>query len=681
MADAARLTIVADMQDRAKNALKGLRSEVDANTRSLERAKRASADDAEVESILFRAKQRKLEALGEENRKRVQQARQERAANDDGAGAFDKLKGSVEGVSRAGEFVNKVLGGAGFLGIAAGVLGLVGELITRNSTYGRVLKEVQEQQGRWNELLEDFGKRERDVQLASMSNMERILALLREQTDAEQDKHAEASKMLDANQALLNLNKQQQAVLEHWKGNAQQRLLVDQQMAVLRQEERRLVNDIEKGTAAIKGHAAAVKAELVAQTPEYQAHKKALEDMLALVAKYSPPSKTLIEGIDEVMRRHNDGVQKAEAERERQKKAGEAAAKAAAERLRGLDDEIGKLRFANRIEDEGERARYARRLQRQKVEEDFARRRIGLAERDRQLEKLALEAQMQGNRERAEGLRLEQARRDAELDVMDRTATLRGELSIVRARTEEERQQLELRARLAQIERDRSRGRVGDDEADLQRQMVIESERRRGEEKTIEDRAKWIDMLGASAARADKPLSMLDERLASLGTTIRDTASIWSSYTRGQTALGDAISGTIGVIGQQVAQAISDRRAQALVEGGFETAASIASFASGNVPAGIGHAAAAASFFALAGKGGAKSAGSSGASAPAQASNVVQGNFGGGGRSTSRGEWQPTQVVHHYGQGIVYGLGQDVARVQESTRDQLRYTGHRGRGL
>lgn len=680
MADAARLTIVADMQDRAKNALKGLRSEVDANTRSLERAKKASADDADVESILFRAKQRKLDALGEENRKRVQSARQERVATAEGAGAFDKLKGSVEGVSRAGEFVNKVLGGAGFLGIAAGVIGLIGELISRNSTYGRVLKEVQEQQGRWNELLEDFGKRERDVQLASMSNMERILALLREQTEAEQDKHAEASKMLDANQALLNLNKQQQAALQHWTGNAQQRLLVQQQIDVLQQEENRLVNDIAKGTAAIRGHAAAVKAELAAQTPEYQAHKKALEDMLAVVAKYSNPSKTMLEGIDEVMRRHNEGVQKAEAERERQKKAGEAAAKAAAERLRGLDDEIGKLRFAGRVEEDGERERFARRLLRQKVEEDFARRRIGATERDRQLEKLALEAQAQANQERKEAVALEQERRTAELDLGDRLAGLRAELAISQARTEAERQQLELRGRLAQIERDRSRGRVGDDEADLQRQMVIESERRRGEEKTIEDRAKWIDTLGASAARADKPLAMLDERLASLGTTIRDTASIWSSYARGQTALGDAISGTIGVIGQQVAQAISDRRAQALVEGGFETAASIASFASGNVPAGIGHAAAAASFFALAGKGGGKSAGSSGASAPAQ-SNVVQGNFGGGGRSTSRGEWQPTQVVHHYGQGIVYGLGQDVARTQESTRDQLRYTGHRGRGL
>ena len=48
---------------------------------------------------------------------------------------------------------------------------------------------------------------------------------------------------------------------------------------------------------------------------------------------------------------------------------------------------------------------------------------------------------------------------------------------------------------------------------------------------------------------------------------------------------------------------IKDLRDRAMVEGGLQAALSIAAFATGNVPGGIGHAAAAAAFFAVAGKG------------------------------------------------------------------------------
>ena len=113
---------------------------------------------------------------------------------------------------------------------------------------------------------------------------------------------------------------------------------------------------------------------------------------------------------------------------------------------------------------------------------------------------------------------------------------------------------------------------------------------------------------------------------------------------------------------------VKNTKNKAIVQGSFEAASSIAAFATGNIPAGVGHAAAASMFFALAGKGG------SGKTGGGQAAKTGALSAGGGGPSglTAMGGGGAITVNV---QGFALGSAREMGAKMAQTIDQARETG------
>ena len=120
--------------------------------------------------------------------------------------------------------------------------------------------------------------------------------------------------------------------------------------------------------------------------------------------------------------------------------------------------------------------------------------------------------------------------------------------------------------------------------------------------------------------------------------------------------------------GVAAAAFVKNTKNKAIVQGSFEAASSIAAFATGNIPAGVGHAAAASMFFALAGKGG------SGKTGGGQAAKTGALSAGGGGPSglTAMGGGGAITVNV---QGFALGSAREMGAKMAQTIDQARETG------
>lgn len=120
--------------------------------------------------------------------------------------------------------------------------------------------------------------------------------------------------------------------------------------------------------------------------------------------------------------------------------------------------------------------------------------------------------------------------------------------------------------------------------------------------------------------------------------------------------------------GIAAASFVKNTKNKALVQGGFEAASSLAAFATGNIPGGIGHAAAASMFFALAGKsGGGKKGGQ-------QATTTGALTAGGGGSSGLSATGGSGAIVVNV-QGFALGSAREMGAKMAQTIDQARETG------
>ena len=658
------LRVVAEAQDRASGVLKGFRGEVDRNTESLRKMQKEARTNAEVEGLFIRGREQKLSALADERRKVVTAAR---AAASEEVDGFGKVKGAVEGASRAKEFLNKTMGLAGFIGIAAGVVTSIAALINEYTGYNSAIKDASAQQDAFNRSLAETAKGNRAFTLSRISSDWQSVAKAQDEVLAKTEEYLKNQAMraeaeggvAQAEAKILQYKERIRDVEEDTLGPTletlglrrevdeleQKRNYWANQIAISLREEPGLLDQIkaaqERSNVPLIG-AQMAAANLSKSLASAEKFAGGVGDALAKAFDKAAWNPFAGPTSDEERKRLEAEKKKADSEREAAGKRGSSMAAARRDREQDLADQLAKARIGFEAGSDYERKLGGLALDRAVIERDYRAKKLSDTERQLKLQMLDLELMTAIAEENERAASAEKQTREEQ----DQTA---------QKRIAERRKQSEEKAK----------------------------ESKEARTKDLDARARAIENLGETAARADAPLAALSDRLAGLGSTIQQTAGIWASYTRGQTALGDAIAGTIGTIGSQVAQAISDRRAQALVEGGFETAASIASFASGNIPAGIGHASAAASFFALAAQGGGRGAaaggsgGARGASGPA--SNVIQGNFGQSSRS-SRPEDTRTVIVHHYGQGIIYGQGSDVARAGRNADRSLAGTGMQNTG-
>lgn len=686
VAGSIKLDLIADSQDRATATLRAVQGELKKTEDRIRSASAAGKEDGDISDILARGSEKSRSALRSEvdareaaaatRRKAVQAAREAAGATAEEVGALGKLKSGVEGTSRGMEFLNKVVGIAGFAGAAVAAVGGIIELVGGLNSYQDVLEPIKATQERFNELLADFEKRGRDLDLNLLGDDERKIAEAGDDLEKLKTLYLEFHQEASARDSVaLNLSTriakaQEDMARDRERGmlTASSEQIISANILEIQRELNPLVADLARTRAAEeKALRLIADAQERANWPLQTAKNMArdLSSSLESASKFADgvgsalakslgniswnPLKAL--GLDqsseeagkEIEKKEKERLAKLEAARNRGAAAGESAKKKAereakelADKETGIRREVELLEFEAQYEDEHQRKMAGLALESYRLEADLSAKRIARSTYELMRRKLDLQAQLELS---AEVVRVGEAEAKAE---------------------EKKKDSIEKAAKAAKDAKSKS----DKDAADA-----------------LERRAKGIEKIGDYARDADAPLQALSGRLGGLAQSVDETAGIWANYERGQESLGDAVSGTLGSIGSAVAGAISDKKAQAAVEGGFESAASIASFASGNIPAGIGHAAAAAAFFGVAAGGGASASSGAGGGGAGRStgSNVIQGNFGQRQVSSQQADTR-VSVVHHYGEGIVYGLGADVAKTASGTADSLRWTGmHRRR--
>jgi hypothetical protein len=237
------------------------------------------------------------------------------------------------------------------------------------------------------------------------------------------------------------------------------------------------------------------------------------------------------------------------------------------------------------------------------------------------------------------------------------------EVRLIRAQTEEI-EQIRDAARLKKEENDRKA-------ADKAKQL-LEEER--------EEFQKHMAELGEATERVMGPLDQLvnhekgaSDGMKAFGASAAGTSAavnVFANETDASKSATDrfvqGLSPAISASGTAASAFVKDTKRKALIQGSFETASSIAAFATGNLIGGAGHAAAAAAFFALAGK-----SGGGGGAAPA-------GNAGtlaaGGAKSNLSAAGKGGAVVVNV-QGFALGSAKEMGARMAQTIDQARETG------
>lgn len=644
VAGAIKYELIADAEDRASTTLRQVRSELKKNEEQIHRVSAAGREDADISDILARGSERTRrgivaevaarEAAAQKRRDMVTAAREARTATEQEASALGRLKGGVEGASRGMEFFNKALGVAGFAGAAVAAVGGLVELVGGLGSYRDVLELVEASQARFNALLAELQGRGREFEIGQLNPLAADVERARDELAGLKDDYLEQYQLRQERESVLvNLSERARQIRddmarEDARGaqSVADRLQREAQLDQIEREAFKLRQDI----------AASLNAEALTINRIKDAQERSnvpLQSAKALVSEIEGSMRGVVGfagGLGDALKKAFDkvgwnplkGFGKTEDD-----KGGGGASRAAMQREReqGLERELALARAAT----ETDRLR----LEREHLMADVAAKKISA--------------------------------REAELRISIQQASVERELAeSMRKIAEDNEQRAQREADEAERRRERQESDSGKDEA-----------------KRLEERARAIESIGDAARAADRPLSLLSGRLGGLSAAVEESASLWANYERGQQTLGDAISGTLGIVGHAVGQAISDKQAQAGVEGAFEAAASIASFASGNIPAGLGHAAAASAFFAVAagaGGGGGASGGSAGAgSAP---STVTQGSFGQQRPVSARPEDARTVIIVQSREGFVYGMGSQIAQAASSTARSLRRTNMDRRG-
>ena len=203
-----------------------------------------------------------------------------------------------------------------------------------------------------------------------------------------------------------------------------------------------------------------------------------------------------------------------------------------------------------------------------------------------------------------------------------REAELR--IAIIQERTEDRIQKA-----AAETEKTRAKAIVETDNLikSLSDKASAREDKRREEmpQEELNARVAKFQQWGDAARYAAAGLDAVSGGLGGLANAFGSISDIWGKFDAANDKVGSGVAATLGVLGQGIASAIKSKRVQAGVEGAFEEAAAIASFAAGDIPQGIGHQAAAAAFFAVA-------AGAGGGGRRSSAGGASAGSSGGGAR-------------------------------------------------
>lgn len=166
---------------------------------------------------------------------------------------------------------------------------------------------------------------------------------------------------------------------------------------------------------------------------------------------------------------------------------------------------------------------------------------------------------------------------------------------------------------------------------EVQRSIQIDADKARAQQEAYQANVQGIrDMAsGIQSAISDTQLTFntwQDHMQVATKGAAGAIENVYTAFTEGSKSYGKAIPGAIAASGQFASAFIADEKARAVIRGLFESAASVAAFASGNVKGGLMHALSASMFFIAAGKTGKKPAVSSGttsAAAPTQLSQAA----------------------------------------------------------
>jgi hypothetical protein len=198
--------------------------------------------------------------------------------------------------------------------------------------------------------------------------------------------------------------------------------------------------------------------------------------------------------------------------------------------------------------------------------------------------------------------------------------------------------------------------------------------------KLLQDQAK-------EAARLGGAFDVLGGSVGTVAKNVRSGFAAWKEYDKAantgnveamQKALsgvGSALDGTISASGAAAAAFVDDEKSKAAILAITETAASIAAFATGNVPGGIAHAASAAIYAGVAGgaipSGGAGGATAAGGEAATTGGGTVAGTAG----QAGAGGGGVTQVFN-FNKGFIFGSQQEVAKGISGTLRSIGGTGY-----
>jgi len=661
-----KLTMTADAQDAASAKLRMVQAELGKTAQAVREAKSATAEDHEVEQLLIRAKDRRLKLAAEDRRESVLAARATRDAADAKgklATGFDSVSDKARGFHQAQLKLNEILGVAGFIGAIGGaVIGLI-KLIDSMSQYGRAMADVKAQQADFNKLmtqLEDAGFAELIDQMnAGWVEGDARLVIANKRLDEWRDKYVDAGHKVEVlNHALAANDARRQRAAADAETSERRGLAAGManklEIRKLDTEHNKLLTDIRRAKEAEAGMQAMINRLLREATPEYWQHADA-------AAKLTKENKAIVDaaqvGIAAAKKAGDEAHDKSRAAAS----AGASNAKAQADRIRGLERELQLTKTHGEIE--------RTTVEMAQVRDDLAAKRISKREAELSLaiKRASIEQKITEHQDEVAQRNEEKRKGD-----LDRVRSLQEELAIAAALNESDKARIQLEQELARIEREKKSGAISGDAAGLEGQLARGRFKKEQEARDRDAAAKQVEKIGAAAEKTAAKIAMLSGRMSGLAPAIAGGTQLWTAYEKGTLGVGEALAGTIGVMGEATASGISNKKEAALVEGIFEQFAAIASFAAMDYKSGIEHEAASVGFFGLAaqggggkggggGGGGASSGGSSSAPAPPTS-----------GRSTQ--DTRPVvQVV--YGRGIVYGMGAEVAKANASTNESLRGTG------
>lgn len=664
MTVATRLDIVATGQDKVSAVLRQVNAQLSATAEKLREAKQAGADGPDVEDLFTRSRDRRMKAAAEERRAIVLSTRAEKeaaAAKRESLSLSDKVTDRLKPATKAQEAFNKTLGLAGFLGIVTGALAGIADLIESWSSYGQAMEDVKRTQAEFDALLEKVAGQVRTKELERMTELERAIFLAKEESNKAADDYVqlqqEALKREDALRANAERQRDVQEQLAKWggvhKGYADE-------LRRLTAEGNQLSREKAQAEELIAKFAALATDAAKAATPEYQKHVLLLRD----VAK---EHANVLADIDASKADQRPFFERWKAPDQKPKGGG------GGNRIQELERELLLAEAASEVDKQA--------LEREFLIADMRKGRV--SEREGELRLMIMQANQE--RELAEfnaGLarevaeNRERAAREGQKE-QERIITLRDEVALMAAKNEQERIGLRLKQELAEIQRAQARGDVSPEVAALQVAKARTAAEKELNDILRERQVKAIEGTGGAIQKTIEDIAQYEGRLGALGGAVGDMTKVFALFEEGQASTKDAVLSGIGAFGKAAAGFGKGKKEQAWILGAFHQIEALASLAYLDFAGFARHQAVAVAAFAFAGKGGGRGGGggSRGGGGGAQQGSSSASGSGGGSISGQLGADKREVIMVAFPNGVVYGMGSEVAKAGEQAATALDGTG------